>query len=257
MSFRGSTLLLFLCLVGCNKPKSDEQAEKLALSSVDSAINALRAEENKSQNSGNQSANKPENGHHKPNKFHDSQDSTKGENTTLRIDKQTAETAFAKGRGHEGNENYATAASFYSQAVAADASFAEAYFRLGLVSGALDKHTQAIEAYQKAIKNNYTNLADCYGNLGYQQLAIKKYEQAKRNFTQALTKKEDAESYAGLAIACYYLKDLGDALNAYRKASEFDADFLKDDVKNAVSLKYLFTDNDMVAINELAKKIKN
>lgn len=253
MSFRVCVLILFLCLA-CNKPKSDEQAEKLALSSVDSAINALRAEENKPHESGK----KPENGHHKPNKLHESkQDTTKEEIANSHINKQTAETAFAKGREHEGNENYATAASFYGQAVAADASFAEAYFRLGLVSGALDKHTQAIEAYQKAIKNNYTNLADCYGNLGYQQLAIKKYEQAKRNFKQALAKKEDAESYAGLAIACYYLKDLGDALNAYRKASEFDADFLKDDVKSAVSLKYLFTDNDMIAINELAKKIKN
>lgn len=257
MPFCLCLLLLFLCSA-CNKPKSDEQAEKLALSSVDSAINALRAAETQSQNSGNNSGKKPENEHHKPDKLHAShQDTTKSEIINSHIDKQTAETAFAKGREHEGNENYATATSFYNQALIADASFAEAYFRLGLVSGALDKHTQAIEAYQKAIKNKYANLADCYGNLGYQLLAIKKYEQAKRNFQQALAKKEDAESYAGLAIACYYLKDLGDALNAYRKASEFDADFLKDDVKSAVSLKYLFTDNDMVAINELAKKIKN
>jgi len=235
MQFR--LFFFYVSVVGigaCTSPSTNEQAEKLALSAVDSAIQVVKTEP----------IIPPQN------------DVTTPQKPIVQLTKNDAKIAFAKGREQEGAENYAKAVLYYTQAIVADSTFADAYFQLGLVNGALDNHTQAIAAYQKAITYKYVAVATCYANLGYQQLAIKKYNQARKNFQQALASTEDAETYAGLAIACYYLNDLGDAQQAYQKAAQFDADFLKEDVTNTVSLKYLFTEADMIALTELSKKNK-
>jgi tetratricopeptide (TPR) repeat protein len=236
MKYYSLFYLFFVLLCACKDAKINEDAEKMALSSVDSAVEALKIQK--------QEPIKP-NKHNKPQKL---------ANTIL--DTQTAEILFAKGLAEENNENYTKASKLYSQAILADSTFAEAFFHLALVDGALDKHQQAITNYQKAIQYHYKKPVDAYANLAYQYLATQKYADARTNFQKAVNLEEDAENYAGLAIACFYLQDLPNAQTAYLKAAQFDADFLQEDVKNAVSLKYLFTEKEMFAITELANKTK-
>jgi tetratricopeptide (TPR) repeat protein len=265
-------LTISLTIIGCKDSKTDHKAEKLALQAVDSAIAANKIiqknekilhKEHKGDKDKGKNKIKEETSTHDSHIIPVHDDSLSGvENFITRIDKEKAKQKFLQAQKQEEKENYLQAITLYQETVRLDNTFAMAFFRLGLVCGAVDKHQEAITAYQKAILTHYQPLAVCYSNLAYQFLAVKKYQLAKTNFQKALSQKEnaengEAETYAGLAIACYYLNQAEEAQNAYLKAAKFDTNFLAEDIKTAISLKYLFTTTDMEALKAISEKIKN
>lgn len=236
---------LFVCLMACKTHKVDEKTEQAALHAVDSAVTANTIAKNESKKS-----------YHTKHPSHSSKNANDSSDVGG-IDLAKAKKYFLKGKKHEENENYLKAITAYTEATKVDTTFAEAFFRLGLVQGALDKHKESIAAYLLAIQYHYKPLANCYSNLAYQYLALSDYNAAKNNFQLAINLQEDAESYIGLAMSSYKLGEIETAKNAYDKAATFDKDFLSPDLSQTISLKYLFTEKEIKIIAEIQKLILN
>lgn len=241
---RNLLFFIFLCFVACKTHNIDEKSEQAALHAVDSAVAANIIAKNENKKS------------HLPKRPSHSSKNT-NDSSNLGIDLAKAKKYFQKGKKHEENENYQKAISAYTEAIQADTTFAEALFQLGLVQGALDKHKESIAAYLAAIQHHYEPLADCHSNLAYQYLALSDYNSAKNNFQKAINLQENAENCIGLAISSYKLGETEVAKNAYNKAATFDKNFLSQNIRNSVSLKYLFTEKDMQVIEEVQKLVLN
>jgi tetratricopeptide (TPR) repeat protein len=133
-------------------------------------------------------------------------------------DNEIALKAYNNGLDKMQSKDYATAASFFEEAVKADTNFAYAYDNLGVCNRKLEKFDKAIIAYNKSIAIEPNN------TMPYQNLAIiysiqKNYNQAIKTY-EALSSinPRNPEVFYGMGELYYQQEKYTEALNNFCKA---------------------------------------
>lgn len=124
---------------------------------------------------------------------------------------------------------------------------AEQYYKTG-------NYVQAIDFYEKALiddpKNSYIQ-----GQIGFAYLFLKKYEQSKLNFTEAIILDSTiADYYNGRGLASAYMSDVNSAIGDFSKAIEYDPKFSHAYLNRGSA--YTTIENNDLAINDLLEAEK-
>ena len=135
---------------------------------------------------------------------------------------------YGNALAHAGHASEAL--TYYDKAIKVNPHFYAAYGNRGLIYVSLGNYNQAIEDCNKAIeldpknKSAYNNRAWSYFELGRYQLAISDF---KENIKLNKNSKQTADSYIGLAISYFELKNIKEAKLYYKQAVEIEPLFKK------------------------------
>lgn len=124
---------------------------------------------------------------------------------------------------------------------------AEQYYKTG-------NYVQAIDLYEKALiddpKNSYIQ-----GQIGFAYLFLKKYEQSKLNFTEAIMLDSTiADYYNGRGLAAAYMSDVNSAIGDFSTAIKYDPTFSHAYLNRGSA--YTTIANNDLAINDLLEAEK-
>lgn len=97
----------------------------------------------------------------------------------------------------------------------------ESYNYLGIELSKLDKHQEAKRAYIKGIELDNT-YSEYFYNLGIEHQLLKEYDDAIKNYNEALSIKKYACYYYNLGTVYYYKNDFSNSLLNYNEAIKLD-----------------------------------
>lgn len=133
---------------------------------------------------------------------------------------ETALQWFERGNAYVQFGNYEDAVNDFTQAIASDPNFSDAYYSRGHVLGRLGKHAQAIDDFTKALSLNPKN-ANAYADRGTAYGSLGQHAQAISDFTEAIALKPDfANAYYNRAIGYFAEKKCADARKDVRQAQD-------------------------------------
>lgn len=148
----------------------------------------------------------------------------------LKRDAENIDTSYKLGSVLYDQEKFSEAASLFEQVVTKDATYAKAWFRLGLSQQAQAEYPEAVDSYMKSIQANprmkmdkndpggaaYHALGDLYARFGFYDKSLAVYENGIVN------NKKSAQLYAGRGVAEQKLKRPSDAEDSFEEALELD-----------------------------------
>lgn len=116
-------------------------------------------------------------------------------------------------------KNWTEAADQFHSVTRSDAQHAKAYFNLGRANYRLKFYTQALDAYQQALKLKNNDYPEVMVNMGLVYSAKKDYAKAIELYKKALSKNiKSAKLYYNIGLAYTKSKKYDDALNAFKQA---------------------------------------
>jgi tetratricopeptide (TPR) repeat protein len=142
-----------------------------------------------------------------------------------------ARSFLEKGKLLYRNDQDSEAADAFKQAIALDATLAEAHFRLGLAYEALNKaeesekeYKSAVDGYKKYFESEENDKdAEAHYDLGQTYAGLHQYSDAIREFRQATKiRSDDPDIYYDLGMAHMKLAQYSEAANVFSKSLEID-----------------------------------
>ncbi|HYO91490.1 MAG TPA: tetratricopeptide repeat protein, partial [Pyrinomonadaceae bacterium] len=139
--------------------------------------------------------------------------------------------AFERGKDLSLRDQDQEAVEAFQQAIAADADYAEAYFRMAYSYTALAKKDDATEAFEKAAKayekyvRKHSKDARAHFNMGLAYSKLLKPAEAVKAFRQAVKlEPENGEFHYELGLSLSKLAEYDQALIALQKSMDLDPD---------------------------------
>ncbi len=148
----------------------------------------------------------------------------------VQLDAENTEYTYALARVLAAQADYEDAVRYFRKTTSLDESHAKAWFRLGETQRTVGEHADAVDSYMRAIEANprlrmddedpggahYHALADLYVEFGFQDKALKVYENGLANNPKA------PRLYLGRGIAQLRLERYEQAAESFDKALEID-----------------------------------
>jgi tetratricopeptide (TPR) repeat protein len=129
----------------------------------------------------------------------------------------TADTHYQAGLFHESIRQFTDAIEQYRKCTILDPKYVPAHDRLGVVSGFLGRHDDAIKAFNAALALRPGDAA-IRNNLGFEYILVEDWPQAEREFRRALmTNPNFRRARINLAVTLGAQKQFDEALTQYKK----------------------------------------
>ncbi len=137
-------------------------------------------------------------------------------------DRQTrravAERLYSRGLANLSNDDYAKALPYFEQAVATDATYAEAWYQVGFCYGILGKHEESVKASKKAAQLRPA-WPETHVNIGASNFALGRYQEAVDSYkTAARLDQTNADTQFAIGLCFEKLGRTNEEILAYRRA---------------------------------------
>lgn len=129
-----------------------------------------------------------------------------------------AERLYSRGLANLSSDDYEKALPFFEQAVAIDATYAEAWYQVGFCYGMLGKHSESVKASRRAAQLR-PEWPETHINIGASSFALGKFEDAADAYkTAARLDQSNAETQLALGLSLGKLGRASEEILAYRRA---------------------------------------
>ncbi len=174
---------------------------------------------------------------------------------SINPDLDIAETCYDRGRIFSELERNFEAISDFTSAIKQDPFNPDYYFSRAIEYSKTGDFINAISDYNEAIRLQFPG-ASVFNNLAYSHLALKEYEDAEKNFNRSLYfDKYHFDSYLGLAVIAFEMKEKKDCLNYIKKAAEIQP-LIKKGIKGIIKLEtmgYFWSREEKLLFNKIFK----
>lgn len=146
---------------------------------------------------------------------------------------------YSQGLVHDQAGASQQAIAAFSEAIALDPAYADAYFNRGVAYHRLERYTEAIADYTQATRL-YPSFGKAYNNRGLAYGSLKQYEKAIADYTQAIVHIPTyPKAYYNRALAYRQLQQYDKAVADYSRALALDPTYVNAYINRGLAYHYL------------------